>query len=201
MMAKSALCSSLLLLIAMSGCAAGPNARTGSVAGGLTGGAIGALAGADSHRSLEGAAIGALAGATLGGVLGDQVDQDIAHVNAEQQAYVDATRRNAVTLDQVIQMTVSGLGDELIANQIKTKGVIAPLSTSDLIMLKNNGVSDRVIAAWQETPPAASVRPPRYAPPPVVERVHVVEPYWPPQCWSPPPRHYHGRRAGLYMRF
>jgi len=46
-------------------------------------------------------------------------------------------------------MTQSGLSEELIVNQIRANGIAYPPGTNDLIILKNNGVSDSVIREMQ----------------------------------------------------
>lgn len=184
------------------GCVSGPGARTGTAFGGLSGALVGAAAGANRGKSLEGAAIGALAGSALGGAIGNAADRDNDRWMANQVAYEQDIRARSVSMDQVIQMTQSGLGDQVITNQIRTQGVAAPLSTNDLVMLKQSGVSDNVISAWQEqsrVPPTAA------APRQVIVREHWVEPdfgpdfyYYEPYCHGP---RYHGTRAGLHFRF
>ena len=180
-------------IVTFNGCMLGPNARTGGLAGGLTGSAFGALAGLDSGRATEGAAIGALAGSALGNVLGDQVDQAQARQQYANQQYETQARRQAVTVEQVIEMSRSGLGDSIIANQIHNNGVLHTLTTQDLVALKNNGVSDAVIQAWQQTAPlgAAPARAP--APPVIVER-------WVDPCVPNVPLHFHCPSYRPYRR-
>lgn len=185
------------------GCVGGPHARTGTAVGTLAGGALGAAAGSGSHKSLEGAAIGAVAGGLLGGAVGNAADRDEAAWDARQVAWDQQVRATAMTTDQVIQMTHAGLSEQVIANQIRSQGVIAPLSTSDLLVLKQNGVSDLVIAAWQQTPPVGN------SPPPVETRPVIVRERWAPPPWEPCPwwydpychPHYHSNRVGLHFRF
>ena len=196
----------LAIALLLAGCISGPNARSGSVAGGLTGGAIGAIAGAPKNKSLEGAAIGALAGTAVGGVIGDQVDREVAQVEAQQQLYLQNARQNAITMDKLIQMTQAGLADQLIINQIHNDGVVAVLSSEDLVSLKENGVSDRVIAAWQKTPPLGTAIPASRGRPVIVEEHHWVDPHWVdpacvPRWWGPPRRHRYGHRPSFYLRF
>jgi hypothetical protein len=71
----------------------------------------------------------------------------------------------------------------------------------DLIMLKNQGVSDRVINALQQAPPPrGEVQPVTYAQPTYVQPVYapppavIVEQYWGPAYCPPPRYHYHPRR-------
>ena len=181
------------MLLLSAGCVAtGPYARSGALGGGLAGGAIGALAGAPSDRSVEGAAIGAVAGSVLGNLTGDLADQDAAWASAEQQSWSQQVRSRAVTVDQLLEMQRNGVTDQLMINHIHNNGVISPLRPNDLIALKQGGVSDHVIATWQQTPPAG-VASPASAPP------IFVQPVYEPDCVYLPPhpvrryrrRHWH----------
>lgn len=196
----------LLLLLAgasSTGCVTGPSARTGTAIGGLSGALLGAAAGMNSGRPLEGAAIGGLAGSVVGGALGNAVDKDREQFAVQQAAWEQQVQARAITLDQVINMSRSGLGDQVIANQIRTQGVVAPLGTSELILLKQNAVSDNVIAAWQEQAanPARVVVP--VARPPVIIEEHWVEPVWHPGPVWCHPRFVRacGPTAGIHVRF
>ena len=64
-----------LLLLLLSSCSSGPNARTGTVIGGLGGAAVGGIIGNQSGRPLEGALIGGGIGALGGNVIGGAQDQ------------------------------------------------------------------------------------------------------------------------------
>lgn len=193
----------LFVLPCLTGCVSGPAARTGTALGGLSGALLGAAAGMNTGKALEGAAIGGLAGSAVGGALGNAVDEDRDQQEARQAAYEEEIRARAITLDQVINMSRSGLGDQVIANQIRTQGVVSPLGTSELILLKQNGVSDNVLAAWQEQSavPTTMVVPP--ARPPVIVQEHWVEPAWyPGPFWCHPRHHRHcGPTAGIHVRF
>ena len=202
---RPVLASGTVGLFLLCGCVGGPAARSGAAVGGLTGGAIGAAAGSPGGQSLEGAAIGALAGSALGGAVGDAADRQWAAAEARQVAWEQEQRARAVTLDQVIQLTQSGIGDQVIANQIRSQGVIAPLSTADLVLLKQNGVSDAVITAWQQAPPANQLPVRVVQPAPagaVVIRERWVQPTWGPGCyWYGPRSRYRGSGASLHFRF
>ncbi len=65
----------LFAALAVTSCATGPNAQTGTVVGGLGGAALGGLIGHQSGRGLEGAAIGAGLGALGGNAVGNAQDQ------------------------------------------------------------------------------------------------------------------------------
>jgi len=92
-------------------------------------------------------------------------------------------------------MTQAGLSEDVIATHIRAHGVARPPSVNDLIVLRNQGVSDRVIQSLQQTPPpaAAAYAPAGYvvAPPP---REVVVEHYYGPWYRYPPPHYHHHHR-------
>ncbi len=62
-------------------------------------------------------------------------------------------------VDQVIQLRKSGLSDDLIIRAIGRDKLNADLGTSEMLKLKDAGVSDRVITAMMEAPPAAADAP------------------------------------------
>ena len=69
----------------------------------------------------------------------------------------------------MIAMKRASVNEDLIINHIHAHGMAAPLQTNDLINLPQQGVSSRVIAAMQESPPR--VQQPvvvQQAPPPVI---------------------------------
>ncbi len=168
-----------------------PNAKVGGLLGGATGGMFGAAIGSHSGNSGEGALIGAVAGGLTGAAIGNEADQ--ANLRIEQQAQKNAivAQQSAVTLDQVLLMTQSGLSDDLIVNQISVNGIAERVSTQDIIQLKSQGVSDPVIRQIQ-TMAAQPVRvnpsTPLHPPAPLIH----VTPYFPPvyrtvPVFGPPP--------------
>jgi hypothetical protein len=147
--------------------------------------------------------MGALAGSALGGAIGNAADEDAAAWKAEEVAREQQVLAQAVTIDQVIQMSQSGLGEQVIANQIRSQGVFHPLSTNDLVMLKQNGVADSVIAAWQQQS-AAAVTAPAVSARPIIVREHWIEPSFGPDCYYYGPafhQRHRGTRAGIQIRF
>jgi hypothetical protein len=183
----------LLIVVAAAGCAS--HADRGAAIGGVGGAGLGALIGEASGHSGEGALIGAAVGALTGAAVGDSIDQDQARRNAEIQARMGRQLSGAVAPTDVIQMTQAGLSEDLIATHIAANGVQQRLQAGDLIALKNQGVSDRIINSMQTAPLAGAAQPavvgqPVYAaPPPVV----VQEVYGPPVYYPAPYyyRHYH----------
>jgi hypothetical protein len=185
----------VLASVAGSGCASMNNTDKGALAGGAVGTAAGAAIGAATHHPLLGAAIGGLGGAATGALIGNSEDKqearqrDAANAAAVAQARADAQR---IGIADILQMSRDHLADAIIINQIRQTRSFFQLTTSDLTMLKQNGVSDAVIAEMQR--PA----PPGYVTQPVVYdssgTVVVVRPA------PPPPVIYGGGYYGGYYR-
>ena len=204
-------------MVFISGCAspAGFNTYQGGILGTAGGALVGAAIGADSGKPLEGAAIGALAGGTLGSAAGNQIDGLQQEQQMRQQQASAAMAARALTLDQVIELSTSGVSSEVIANQIRAVGVAQPISTQDVIYLKNRGVADAVIVALQTAgPPLAPSTAESYRenrPLVVEERVYVAPGFgpWGPYCapypagyrWGPRPCPPRRTRAGLTINF
>ena len=181
-----------VFLVAAAGCASPHRADQGALLGGLLGAGTGALIGDASGNAAAGAAIGAGLGAITGAVVGSEIDQ----VEARNRAQIEAQlgrqiRAGAVSIEDVVMMSQSGVQEDLIVNHVRAHGMIQPPNTQDLIYLSQQGVSSRVVAAMQEPPRA---RQPETVvirePSPVV--VHEV--YGPPIYHYPPPyyrRYYH----------
>ena len=171
----------LICVLIFTGCqSVGPNQNRGSLIGAGAGSLIGAAIGSTDGKALEGAGVGGAIGATIGALEGRQTD-------LENAAYQRTIQAHATQIDQVIQMTKSGLSEDVIINQIRSTGIAATPTHEQLIFLKNNGVSDRVISAMQGAGAA-----PRYVPvppPAVVEHVWVE------------PRRYYGPRPYRHRRY
>jgi outer membrane lipoprotein SlyB len=188
-----------------SGCASMNNTDRGAVAGGAVGTAAGAAIGAASHHPLLGAVVGGLGGTATGALIGNSEDKeeqrrkDAANAAAVAQAQAQAqAQQQRIGIADVIALTRSGQRDEIIINQIRVTRSTFQLTTTDLQMLKDNGVSDRVIAEMQ----AARALPPGVVvpggPPPVVYDANgvVVQPS-PVVVVRPAPYYYYG---GVYYR-
>lgn len=193
-MARSILAIAALSILTTTGCQSfHPNATTGGLLGATTGGLVGASIGSHEGKSGEGALVGALAGGLTGAAIGDQIDQTELRAQQIDNARVARIQQSAVSIQDVVQMSQSGLGEELIVNQINANGIASRASTQDLIQMKSNGVSDPVISAFQNGPLAGSntmqlrrpVEPMAVAPRPV-----LIEPQLVPVCPAPPVLHY-----------
>lgn len=147
------------VVAAGSGCSTMNNTEKGAVGGGVVGTALGTGIGAATGRPLLGAAIGAAAGTAGGALIGNGVDKeeqrgrDIAQAAALADAQAQAQRMG---IADVIGLSQSGQSDTVIINQMRSTRSTFQLTTSDLDMLKNAGVSQRVIAEMQASRPAPS---------------------------------------------
>ena len=174
------------------------------ILGGLAGAAIGAAAGEDSGDAVPGALIGGTIGMLTGAAAGNSIDQQNFR-NQQYSAAVAQQQARAVTMSDVVSMTHAGLGDSVIMNHIQTNGMAHHVSASDLIILKQQGVSDHVLSAMQSMtqPRPVVVSQPR----PVVVREHYYthpSPAW----WHHRSYHYHHRpcprrhsRTGVHFSF
>jgi len=179
---------------AAAGCRSPYYSDRGALAGGLAGAGVGAAIGDASGHAGPGALIGAAVGAITGNAIGESIDADLARSQAEIEARMGRRMSGAVTSQDVIAMTQAGLSEDVIATHVRASGVAQPPGVSDLIFLRNNGVSDRVIQALQQTPPpnvapAGYAAPVAYAAPP--PRGVVVEHYYGRPWYACPPPHYH----------
>jgi hypothetical protein len=183
----------------LAGCASPYHADRGALVGGVLGAGTGALIGDAVGSPLAGTAIGAGVGALSGAAIGGGLDDIEARNRAEIQAQLgQPVAASAVTLGDVIAMSQAGVEEQLILTHIQAHGAARPLTSNDLIQLRQAGVSPAVVQQLQTArPPAvARVAPvpyPPYPPPPppiVIEEYH----YGPPMYYRYP-RRYYGPRA------
>jgi hypothetical protein len=158
------------LALSAPGCATMNNTEKGLLGGAALGGVGGALVGSAVGHPGAGAAIGAGLGGVGGGLIGNAVDKSEARQEARLAA---ATAPGPLGLTDVAQMAQQHVSDDLIVGQIRATGAVYNLSATDVVWLKQNGVSDRVIQEMQLT----ARRPVgRVCPVPVYEPVYVLEP-------------------------
>ena len=167
--------------------------------GGLAGAGIGAAIGQEGGDALPGAAIGGAIGALSGAILGGAVDDEETRQNVYRQQQYEQQQQWAqrVSLTEVVSMSQAGLGDEVIINQIRTKGMAQTLTSNDLIVLKQQGVSDRVINAMQYQPqPTQVIR--------QVRPIVVQEHYYHPRPYRSYHHYHHGHHhhghSGIHFR-
>lgn len=131
-----------VLLLASCGCSSMNNTERGAVTGGVLGGLAGTVIGGISGHPGAGAAIGAAAGAGVGALAGNEEDRHERRVN-------EAIARRSLSVNDVVQMSQRQIGDELIINQIYNSSTAFNLTSNDVIYLREQGVSERVIGAMQ----------------------------------------------------
>lgn len=176
------------------------------ILGGLAGAGIGALVGEDGGDAVPGALIGGAIGGLSGAAVGSVMDGEEQRQQAYARSYASARQQQmaqAVTLGDVISMSRAGLSEDVIITQISSRGIAQRLTSNDLILLKNQGVSDRVINAMQRLPEAASYVAPAPAPAPVIIEEHYYPAYRVVPAW---PRyhhhhHWHGHRHRSHAGF
>ena len=112
------------------------------------------------------AAIGAGVGALTGAVVGNSIDERNKAIEAQYARQLVAGR---VTKEEVINMSQNHVDEALIVNYVRAlHGLAYPLSSADIIMLQQYGVSPQVITVMQEAPPPPAVIVEQAPPPPVV---------------------------------
>lgn len=209
---------SLALAVTASASAQSPSyTKRGTILGGLLGAGAGAAIGDGHDKAGAGALIGAAVGAVGGAAMGNSIDNN--NARAAQQNYyqgvnegrVQQLNANGITPQDVVAMSQSGLGDDVIATQIRSSGLQRSVSMNDLIFMRRSGVSDYVIQSMQLAggPQTVAAAPRQYAPVAapatqviVEERVYrpypsyyvVPPPYYRPYC---PPHHHHHHHSGF----
>jgi len=166
------------LCLSLLGCNSPYRADRGALVGGVTGAGLGAIVGNAVGSPGAGAAIGAGVGALSGAAVGSSLDEIEARNRAEIEARLGRPApAGAVTIDDVVAMTRSGVAEDVIVTHVRNHGLVAPLRATDLIMLQQQGVSPRVVQAMQAPPPQPAVVPAAYVAPP-------------PAYWAPYPYPY-----------
>ena len=186
----------VLCLVASAGCRSPYHADRGALLGGLTGAGVGAAIGDTKGNAAGGAVVGSAVGALTGAAVGSGLDE----MEARHAAMIDERMSQhqaltTATFDDAISMTRAGLGDEVIIQHFRTNGVGRAPNASELIMLKNEGVTDPVIRTIQETAAARPV----VATPVQPTHVYVQERYCPAPC--PPYRPFWASHAHWHHRY
>jgi uncharacterized protein YcfJ len=185
----------------------------GAGIGGAAGAIIGGIIGHQNNETVEGALIGGAVGAITGGVIGNNRDRQIRDAQTiqwqqqqirQQQAYQQQQMQRAVSMQDVVSMSQSGISDSVIINQMQTGGVTHRIGVSEIIALHQQGVHEVVINSMQNAPLAGAVQRPVIVQsqpqviveprPVVVERVRVVTPApCPYDAYYYHPHYYHHR--------
>ena len=144
---------SMLVFFAVSlcGCQMHNYTQRGAATGGLTGGALGAVLGeVTADEPIAGAAIGSAIGALTGASVGSGLDELDARNDARVRQAVYAQQAAGTTLQEILAMSDSGLSNQVINRHIRSNGYAGSLDAADLIALRQQGVSDAVIAELQD---------------------------------------------------
>ena len=151
---RFALIFSTLFLPFATGCVGfGDNSTNNEqTTGALIGGVTGALIGEHNDDPLAGAIIGTATGALLGNAVSQENDRITTELAAAETEYME----NAVTLNQLLEMTQAGVDDAVIISRIEVNGPAQKLSTDDIILLSKSQVAPAVISTYQ-APPALKV--------------------------------------------
>ncbi|GAB4187051.1 MAG: hypothetical protein Tsb0015_05390 [Simkaniaceae bacterium] len=130
----------LSTIAVLAGCES--KAGTGALVGGGLGAGVGALAGGGT-----GAAIGAGAGVVGGAIVGAALDasdrRQLERRSPETLRRIDNNQQ--LSINDIKAMSQAGISDDVIISQIRATNSRYNLSTSQIIDLKNAGVSQRVI--------------------------------------------------------
>lgn len=133
------------------GCAStGHNTVAGAAVGTGIGALSGTIIGSQTGHAGNGMAIGAATGALAGGLIGNAEDARDERDAAIAQASNEQIAQMALTNSDLLLMTQSGVGDDVIVEAVLTRGGRFDLSPLGIVHLKNSGVSDRVILAIQK---------------------------------------------------
>lgn len=148
-------------------------ARSGAVLGGVGGAVIGGIIGHQNDETPEGALIGGAVGAVAGGLIGNAREKQLQQERYRQQQYYQQQHCNhhhynnystyrsvptrpvaqaGVTTSDILSMTRSGVGESVIVNHVYSTGVQRRISTNEIIMLHQQGVTENVINAMQQAP-------------------------------------------------
>lgn len=142
-----------LLLAVCTGCQNMNKTEKGALVGGAGGAAVGAIVGKQLGSTGGGAAIGALTGGALGGLIGNSEDEaDKKHeTEARQAAYNRAAyaQQRAITNSDVVAMAQANVSEDIICNEIRTRGGRFDTRPQAIIQLQQNGVSNKVIEQMQ----------------------------------------------------
>lgn len=184
----------LALVLLASGCAThtGTGAAVGGLLGSMAGLAVGSATGHPEGGALVGAALGSVTGAAVGSAMDEQERRTEARIAAAEARWHGNITAQQNLLRDVVEMTHHGVAEETILAHVRAVGLPARLTSEQIIYLKNQGVSERVIQEMlRMTPrPVGTVVTPTtviYERPAVIYDpgpIYVVEPVPPPVRFS-----------------
>jgi len=127
-------------ILALASCES--KAGTGALVGGGLGTGIGALAGGGAGAAI-GAGAGVVGGAIVGAALDSSDRRQLERRSPETLRRIDNNQQ--LNMSDVKSMSQAGISDDVIISQIRKTNSRFHLTTSQIIELKNAGVSQRVI--------------------------------------------------------
>ena len=163
----------------------GSHQEAASTAGAAVGAGVGLVAGAAMHRPVEGMAAGALIGGGSGAIAGQSADRKEVADTTAQRAQAEQARIAAnppVGKADVITMTKANVSEDVIVAKVNSASYVTPLTTQDIVDMKNAGVSDKVTNAMLARLQNQSNREEVFTPPPARSETHVEYYYdapWP----------------------
>ena len=185
----------LLGLLLLVGCQSPYHADRGALFGGLTGAGVGAVVGNAVGSPAAGALIGAGVGTVTGAAVGGSLDEIEARNRAEIARQMGSQiRPGVVSMADVVNMNHAGVSEQLIITHIQHNGMASPVTSSDLITLKQQGVPDSVIQAMQAPPPPQRVAVAQ-GPPVIVQEHYYGGPYYYGPYWRPHYGYHHYHRG------
>lgn len=124
--------------------------------GALTGAAIGAASGSiiGGRNAGAGALIGGAIGAITGGLIGNSMDeQQREYLRAQApQTYVRVEQNQPLAISDVKALAQAKVSDDIIISQIRNSHTVYHLTATDIIDLRNSGVSEKVLNFMINTP-------------------------------------------------
>jgi len=129
------------------------NTGTGAFIGGAFGALTGAAVGGRNHGGQD-ALIGAAVGALTGGLIGNAADREQeARLKAEApQTYAHVDQGTPLSVTDVKALAKAGISEDVIIAQIKNSRTVFHLTASDIIDLRDSGVTDKVVNYLINTP-------------------------------------------------
>ncbi len=121
---------------------------TGALVGAGVGAGAGALIGG-GQGALIGGAVGAVGGAVIGNLMDSEDRRAVQNTSPQTMRKID--RGEQLSKKDIEKMAQAGISDEKIISVIDSTGSVFHLSSSDVIELKNAGVSKRVIDYMMQT--------------------------------------------------
>jgi len=176
------------MAVLLSGCVNPDGSPNNTGSGALIGGAFGAFTGAaiGGRHGGPDALFGAAAGALAGGLIGNSVDREqTARLQAQApRTYERIDQGSPLSLADVKALAQAGISEDVIKSQIQSSRTVFHLSATDIIDLRDAGVSDQIVnymintptavGASLEAPPGTTTYITQAPPPPPVETIVVA---------------------------